>query len=485
LLSALSENNKQKLIYSISFAFIILNAFAIVYEFYWFSLLPVVLAVGMWAIFSLDKLVMLAVFFTPLSIGLKNVGFGFGISLPTEPLLAIILGMCILKYLYDGKGDTKILNHIITTSIIINLIWMGISTITSEMPLVSLKLFIARLWFVISFFAMPLILFRKYSNMHKYVWLYLIAFIGVVIYILIRHALNGFTEQSAHWVPSPFYKDHTSYGAILAMFFPFLFYFIWYFKKNKFLQLVFIFILLLFIPATILSYTRAAWMSLAVALGVFTIMKFRIKIRTIAASAILFIALLFAFQNQIFMALEKNRQDSSSDLKEHVRSISNISSDASNLERINRWKSALRMFEERPIWGWGPGTYMFQYASFQLSSEKTVISTNAGDKGNAHSEYIGPLAEAGLLGSLSFILIVICISLTAIKIIYKVKNENIKMLTLASFLSLITYFVHGFFNNFLDTDKASAPFWGFAAIITAIDLFHYRKEEKLEESATE
>ena len=31
-------------------------------------------------------------------------------------------------------------------------------------------------------------------------------------------------------------------------------------------------------------------------------------------------------------------------------------------KRINRWKSALRMFQERPLLGHGPGTYMFLYA---------------------------------------------------------------------------------------------------------------------------
>lgn len=72
------------------------------------------------------------------------------------------------------------------------------------------------------------------------------------------------------------------------------------------------------------------------------------------------------------MKLEKNRQDTSSNLEEHLQSISNISTDASNLERINRWHSAFRMFAERPIFGWGPGTYSFEYAPFQLSTEKLL-----------------------------------------------------------------------------------------------------------------
>jgi hypothetical protein len=38
------------------------------------------------------------------------------------------------------------------------------------------------------------------------------------------------------------------------------------------------------------------------------------------------------------------------------------------------------------------------------------------------------------------------------------------------FLGLMTYFVHGVLNNYLDTDKASALFWGFFAILLALDL---------------
>ena len=82
--------------------------------------------------------------------------------------------------------------------------------------------------------------------------------------------------------------------------------------------------------------------------------------------------------------------------------MSNITTDASNLERINRWKSALRLFAERPTLGWGPGTYQFEYASYQNYYEKTIISTNSGNKGNAHSEYLSILAESGWPGLLVF-----------------------------------------------------------------------------------
>ena len=52
------------------------------------------------------------------------------------------------------------------------------------------------------------------------------------------------------------------------------------------------------------------------------------------------------------------------------------------MERINRWKCAVSMFKEKPILGYGPGTYQFHYGVFQNHKDKTIISTNSGDMGN-------------------------------------------------------------------------------------------------------
>ena len=43
-------------------------------------------------------------------------------------------------------------------------------------------------------------------------------------------------------------------------------------------------------------------------------------------------------------------------------------------------------------------------------------------------------------------------------------------------LSLLTYYIHGFFNNFLDTDKLSVPFWAFTAVIVALDVYSEKKD---------
>jgi O-antigen ligase len=238
----------------------------------------------------------------------------------------------------------------------------------------------------------------------------------------------------------------------------------------------FIFIILVF--GLIFSYGRAAWLSVVAAFVVFLLIILRIRFSWIAIASIALISLFFAFQQQVLDRLEKNKQDSSANFVEHIQSMSNISSDASNLERINRWQAALRLFDERPIVGWGPGTYQFVYAPFQRSKEKTIISTNLGDLGNAHSEYLGPLSEMGLPGMLIVFLLVIYVVYYGTKVYTNTRGE-IRFLGMMALLGLVTYFTHGLLNNFLDSDKLSVPFWGFIAIIVAIDIYHSQKPEKV------
>ncbi|HET6990941.1 MAG TPA: O-antigen ligase [Bacteroidia bacterium] len=481
---ALLTNNKKTLwwVYGCSLIFLVVNAICIANEFYWLNVLPPVLLVVMLAVVSLDKLILFAVFLTPLSINLANNEIHLGLSLPVEPILAGILFLFVLRIIHQQKFEKKFLLHPVTVSIFLNLAWIFITSITSELPVVSFKFFISRLWFVIPFYFICAEMFKDIKNVKRFLWVYIIPVIFVIGYTLYWHAQFSFSEDSAHWVMSPFYNDHTAYGAALAMFFPALIAFVFSKEYSNNIRIIALIILGIFTIALIFSYTRAAWVSLAGALLVYLIFVLRIKFRVIALLAIIGGVMLWMSWGDILMKLEQNRQDTSNDLEKHLQSISNISTDASNLERINRWNSAFRMFAERPVFGWGPGTYSFEYAPFQLSSEKTIISTNAGDLGNAHSEYIGPLAESGIFGAATFLMIFGSILWTGWRLWYKLPKGAARGILTAVFLGLITYFIHGAMNDFLDTDKASVPFWGFAAMMVAADLWYEKRVDAGQET---
>lgn len=468
---AASDKRTLWWVYGLTGLFLLVNCIAMLCEFYWLNLVPGVLLVFLLAVFALDKLLLACVFLTPLSINLRDGDMMLGLSLPVEPVLAGILCLWFLRSLHDPTIDSRLLRHPVTITIIINLVWIAITSVTSEMPLVSIKFFISRLWFVIPFYFLGVHLFREYGNTKRFAWLYLVPLAIVIFYTLYWHAQFNFDEDSAHWVMSPFYNDHTAYGALLAMFYPVIIMFAWNKSYSNNIRILAFLLLLLYTTALIFSYTRAAWISLVAALALMLVLVLRIRFKWLAFAGVIGMLFLWSSWTDIMMNLEQNRQDTSDDLAKHVQSISNITTDASNLERMNRWSSAWRMFQERPFFGWGPGTYSFLYAPYQLSSEKTIISTNAGDMGNAHSEYIGPLTESGVLGTLSFLAVVIAIFWTGWRLYHRLPKGEMRSMMLAIYLGIFTYFVHGSLNNFLDTDKAAIPFWGFAAMLVACDLY--------------
>jgi len=457
----------------------------------WGLFLPVALFfIGLY-LFSLDKVLLLITFLTPLAVNLKDEEFGLGISLPTEPLLFGVLLLFIIKMFMSNHYDQKIVRHPVSIAIYLNLIWIFITCFTSELPVVSIKFLVARLWFVVPMFFIGILLFKDIKNVRRFTWFYVIPLSIVILYTLFNHAQWGFDKPTSNMVMKPFYNDHTAYGAVIALFLPVIVAFAWsklYKRRYRIFSLI---VLTILIIGIIFSYSRAAWLSVALMLATLIIIYFRIKFKWIFLTIGIMVGLFFLFRYQFIDKLEKNKQDSSTDFVEHIQSISNISSDASNLERINRWQSAIKMFEERPFFGWGPGTYQFAYAPFQRSKDRTIISTNYGDMGNAHSEYIGPLSESGVLGMLTFIGIVIAVIYTGLRVYRNTRNKEVKILSLGFLLGLITYYIHGLLNNFLDTDKASVPFWAFTAILVAFDIYYRsengneKKQEELGETAAE
>jgi putative inorganic carbon (HCO3(-)) transporter len=207
-------------------------------------------------------------------------------------------------------------------------------------------------------------------------------------------------------------------------------------------------------------------------LGVWALIAFRIRFSLVAGTALIAGTILFFSWSSIQMELERNKYEhTTEEFGEKLQSAANVTTDASNLERINRWSCAIDMFRERPFFGFGPGTYAFEYARFQEPENLTIISTNFGNLGNAHSEYLGPLAEMGFLGMISILLIVGTIFYTGINLYNRWPKEDREMqvMLMAMIISLTTYFVHGILNNYLDTDKASVPIWGMCAMFIALE----------------
>jgi len=237
--------------------------------FIWFDLaelclFPIALLLVYLAIFQTEKLFLSLAFLTPFSINIEEFSKSFGLFIPTEPLL---FGLMLILLSFQFKTpfvDKQIWKHPIIISVLVFISWMFVSAITSSNVLVSFKFILSKLWFIVPILFFGTHFFKKEANRNWFIRLFIIATSCTIIYTLIHHSTYDFGEKAGHWVMSPFFKDHTIYGAIIAMIIPLLL--SWYFseKHAPLIQISLIGIIIIVFLGLYFSYTRAAWLIIAI-----------------------------------------------------------------------------------------------------------------------------------------------------------------------------------------------------------------------------
>jgi O-antigen ligase len=454
-----------------SVIFILLNCLAFKYEFFYLPVISAAAVIMYLLFFRVNLLIYLMAFITPLSIEFDNAKFNIGLSVPAEIIMILLTILFFVRLLYDVRLERKIVLHPISILIYIYLAWMLITSITSEMPLVSFKFLASKIWFITAcYFCVIQLMRNDFKKIIVFFNCYAFSLGIVIIITSIKFALTGFSKHGMHWIMSPFYNDHTAYGAAIAFFIPLVLALFLVDGKTTWKKLYYLSLMAVLMLGLVLSFCRAAWLSILIAFAVYAVIKMRIKLSWLVIVLALLASTLYYFSDDILYKMGRNSQDSSGKLIEHLQSMSNIKTDASNVERLNRWVSAFGMIEDRPILGWGPGTYQFEYAGYQKGKYKTIISTNFGTGGNAHSEYLGPCAEMGFPGAIIVVLLMITVFAVGIKAYIRSTEKIPKTLALLAVIALISYYIHGIMNNFLDTDKLSLPFWSAIAVIVVVDV---------------
>ena len=469
-----SQHRSAILALLITLLFLVANSFLISKDIFYLYALPLAGLVLLLFILKFEIGLLSIALLTPWAIDFAIVP-GLELSLPVEPMMILFTVMFFFRVLIDKNYDTRILKHPVSLLILGSLAWMLITSCTSRLPLVSFKYTLARLWFLVPFFFASAQIFKNPKRIREFFWCYAISLIAVILIATLKTIGNFSDLQTLHRVMRPFYNDHTSYGCVIALFIPAAFYFIFSRASKGWSRFLFLCLFALLVIGLLFSYSRAAWVSVLAAVGVYVLIRLGMKVKWMIVFFGIGVGLFFVYQSDVLYKLGKNTQDSSYDISGQIKSISNISTDASNVERLNRWASAIRIFKEDPLLGCGPGTYQFVYGSYQRSYQLSTISTNAGNLGNAHSEYIGPLTEQGVLGGAFVVGIFLMTFVTGVRVYRTAKDKTIANMAIAFTLSLLTYYVHGVFNNFLDTDKLSVPFWAFTAVIVALDIYSEKK----------
>lgn len=416
----------------------------------------------------------LTIFFVPLSVS-TEVGGGISLSFPSE-ILILVCGIVGLFAQTPAPNHLNLLRNPISYFIFAYLGIMLLTTLTSVQPEISAKRFIISALFLWVFYFQAAHRFVREKEILRFWYCYIAGMTIALLYVLSQHAHYDFASYVSAEIPQPLFSEHAIYGACLAFVIPFLA--IRWLNKEMLDRRKWTWGLLfcLFMCAEFAAASRAAWIGLLAAMGLCILLFFRVKIGQFLLLSGFCLLLIGINQDEILGFIAQNKAESHSknrDITELLYSVTNVNTDVSNLERLNRWGAASRMIGDKPLLGFGPGTYSFNYAGYQVFSEITRISTRNGNKGNAHSEYIMAWVEMGFFGFCVFIGLFGTAIYAGIKNIYTFPTGRTKALQFAALLGIFAYMVLGVFNAFLDQDEAATLLWSaFAMLAVGI---HTRK----------
>ena len=433
------------------------------------------MAVIAWLIihFKLLSLCMITLaFLLPFSVEIP-VMYESMLRIPTEPLIAIGAIILVFDVLMNYR-KLKSIYPVKELLWVLPLVMAFLVTLPfSGMHFVSLKFSMVNIIYIMVFFVLLSRLSMEHPGLFpRMLLLYGIGFIIAMLWGVFNYWQYDWNPVVVRGIFQPFYKDHTVFGASAAVLGAF-----WlasaFYKKNKASMLVYLTMGMVFAGCVLLSTSRAAFISLLFFFIIMVMLSLKVRPVHLAGMLVSLIIVAVAVSQPLTERMKKVEEVSYADdpgLTDRSRSISNISTDVSNIERLNRWISAWRMFREKPLTGFGPGTYQFVYIPYQepaLENRLTVTdpwNVPEGSGGTAHSEYLLAMSEMGVWGLLGWLVL---IGRWVFLAFNTKKQHPRRMEIIVAFAALSTYLLHAFFNNFLTTDKFAFLFWGTAAWMIA------------------
>lgn len=189
----------------------------------------------------------------------------------------------------------------------------------------------------------------------------------------------------------------------------------------KYLRVFFFITVFINVPAIIFENTRIVWIALAVVYPL--IMLFSIKDKKkIVLGLILLVSFSFAYFQFSPTSIQRFEMISSTEYK-----------DQPNYERMLMWQSAYNMFIDHPVFGVGVGNYHEEY----INNYRSPLSRE--DTWHPHNVLLAMLAQTGIVGGLSYIMLFLYMFYKAI-IDYKCTR---KYVTLAFLASLTAFCING------------------------------------------
>lgn len=410
----------------------------------------------------------------PVSIDITLMGNSLSTSLPDEPIMWVFLLLfVILLARQPNVLPIWWLKHPLVFIVVLQYLWLLVAVFYSREPLLSIKFLIAKSWFLVSFFILPLFVFTEKKDFRRGFLLMLIPIMATVCIIFVRHAALGFAFYKIEKAIGDIYYNHVDYSSVISMFFPVAVVGLFLTKgKNPVMRGIMLGIVLFLLPAIYLTYARAAVLAVifAVMVGIAIRMRLANLIMPVFYIAITAFVIYF-ISNHRFMDLRPNYQRTymHRDFDDHVMATLR-GEDMSSMERVYRWIASIRMSQDEPIKGFGPNAFYYYYKPYAVSSFETYVSRNF-EHSTTHNYYLYLLVEQGWPAMILYAILVMVVFAMAQRTYWRFRGRDrfYMYCTLGLAMMFGAGFVNNFFSDLIETHKVGALFYLSIALIVILD----------------
>jgi O-antigen ligase len=405
----------------------------------------------------------------------SEIEFGsMGADLPDEGLMVLLTGIAILIFAVKGaKMSMKMLLNPITLILFLHFGWIALTTLSSSEPIISLKFLAAKTWFIVVFYFLGYHIVRSEKDLMQWFrWLVIPILITVAV-IWARHSTEAFSFMTVEKFLNPFYRNHVDYALMLGVVFPF----VWVFRKSWKGKYTGVFIVSIFVIAISLAYTRAAYLGIVAAFVGFILIKTRtLKFALLATTLAVIVLFTYLSKNNRYIdyAPDYHKTITHHKFDNLIEATYNLE-DISSMERVYRWIAGFYMIEEKPVLGFGPGTFYSSYRPYTDEHFITYVSDNP-EKSGTHNYFLMTAADQGVPGLLIFLALIVVALLKAQWLYSRIPDGYPRKLLTATVGTLFFIIFILLLNDMIETDKVGTFFFFCLAMLVSLEHRYVERE---------
>ncbi|HJW17782.1 MAG TPA: O-antigen ligase family protein [Flavisolibacter sp.] len=386
-----------------------------------------------------------------------------GTDLPDEPLMLLAAFAALIMVISHRKSLAAKSVPLLLFLVGAQLSWTFVTVLLSTGVFISLKYFLAKSWYLLAFFVLPLFLFNDPKVIRRTGIVLALSMFLAVLFVLYKHSAFGFSFEKVNTALEPFYRNHVNYSALLVCTIPIVLAGLRISRKNR-LWLVAAGLVML--AALYLSYSRGAWLALIIGMISYGLLQQKWMVNAF----VLFIGLsigsiLWLQHNDRYLqyAPQYSTTIFHTNFEEHLVATYQMK-DLSTAERYFRWIGGARMVKDSWLTGLGPNTFYDNYKPYTIPAFKTYVSKNE-EHSTVHNYFLLMLIEQGAMGLLLFLATII-IAFREAQVIYHRTTDPFWKSTIAAIVAILAMICTvNFLSDLIESDKVGPLFYLCLAIL--------------------